>query len=274
MTRLKKIFSLVIALNFVFLSLVLAMPAEAEDFFYFRGIGQNLQSDYILSSPKGQVSLKISKSANIEATSIKFMTLTSQAKIGNFFTYPESISPSSDMYFVRFYPKGDALFSDQPQITLTYEPDGYFKNVYYYDWLNLKFTKLEVARDTINKTLTFNIPVGKDSLMFAIFNESEIAGAASWYVHPKYPGELMAASRDFAIGTEVNVTNLYNNKEVIVTIKDYGPKLCADWTEAENIKMGPCRERVLDLSKTAFLQLATSTGQGIISEVKVTPIIK
>ena len=67
------------------------------------------------------------------------------------------------------------------------------------------------------------------------------------------------------------------NKKVILNFssKEDGHDLsrkCADWTEEENRKMGPCQERILDLSKTAFLQLATSTGQGIISEVKVMPI--
>ena len=75
--------------------------------------------------------------------------------------------------------------------------------------------------------------------------------------YPKYRGELIAASRDFAKDSRVKVTNLYNDREVVVTIKDFGPKRCEDWTEREQRLMGPCQERVLDLSKTAFLKLAT-----------------
>ena len=105
-----------------------------------------------------------------------------------------------------------------------------------------------------------------------MFDESELYGRASWYNHPKYKNELMAASRDFAKGSKVKVINLTNNKEVVVTIKDYGPMRCIDWTEDEQRLMGPCVERILDLSKPAFLALATSTGQGILNNIKVVPL--
>jgi len=84
------------------------------------------------------------------------------------------------------------------------------------------------------------------------------AGRASWYVHPRYRQELMAASTVFPRGTKVKVTNLKNNKSVVVTIKDYGPD--------------PIRhpDRVIDLNKVAFAKIA-STRTGIIN-VTVEPL--
>ncbi len=64
--------------------------------------------------------------------------------------------------------------------------------------------------------------------MFALFNEPSLVGRASWYVYPKYAGQLITASRDFAKGSQLKVTNLYNDKEVVVTVRDYGPKKCSN----------------------------------------------
>jgi rare lipoprotein A len=74
-------------------------------------------------------------------------------------------------------------------------------------------------------------------------------------VHPKYKKELMAASTEYSFGSKVKVTNLANGKEVVVTIKDYGPVKA----------LHP--DRVLDLGKEAFKKIA-STGAGVI-EVRV-----
>ncbi|MFA6919223.1 MAG: septal ring lytic transglycosylase RlpA family protein, partial [Patescibacteria group bacterium] len=106
--------------------------------------------------------------------------------------------------------------------------------------------------------LQFDFPAGKQALQFAIFSEPELVGTASWYVHPKYKTDLIAASVDFAQDTKIKVINLDNNKEVIVTVKDYGP----------DKSVFP--DRVVDLSKEAFKKIA-STSQGVI-RVKVIPV--
>jgi len=64
-------------------------------------------------------------------------------------------------------------------------------------------------------------------------------GFASWYSF--IPGDF-AASRFFKKGTKLLVTNLSNQKQVIVTINDFGPQ---PWTG-----------RILDLEKNAFAKLA------------------
>lgn len=65
-------------------------------------------------------------------------------------------------------------------------------------------------------------------------------GAASYYVHPKYAGELITAHNTYPIGSKVRVTNIQNGKSVIVTVVDRG-------IHSSN--------RVVDLSKAAFAQI-------------------
>ncbi len=223
-----------------------------------------------MTTPDEIVTVNIKSLSTTQPLTLKLMNIVSQERINWFFTYPEGLMPASDLYFIKFNPAEGDNFSVQPEITISYQADDQYKEVYYYSWLDLSFKKIESTRDTLSKTITFALP-GKKSLLFALFDEAELSGLASWYVHPRYPTELMAASRDFANGAKVKVTNLENNKEVIITVKDYGPKKCSDWTATEQKLMGPCRERILDLSKTAFLKLATSTAQGIL-KIKVTPL--
>ena len=84
-------------------------------------------------------------------------------------------------------------------------------------------------------------------------------GKASYYAD-KYHGRttasgevfnqraLSAAHQTLGFGSRVKVTNLSNNKSVIVTINDRGPFI---------------RGRIIDLSKKAFSQIA-SVKQGVI----------
>lgn len=59
--------------------------------------------------------------------------------------------------------------------------------------------------------------------------------------------KLTAAHRRFAFGTKVRVTNLRNGKSIIVRINDRGPHV---------------RFREIDLSKRAFMYLATNKASG------------
>ena len=256
------------------LGLVLAgfQYVEAKDFVYFDSINYPLTEDYLAAPPDNtDLTLKILAGSTKENLILKALMIADQDSIANFFTLPIDRTPASDLYFIKFTPENENNFSDQPELTLKYEPDNKYKEVYFYDWTILEFVKLESVRDEINKTLTVKLPQRK-KIMIAIFNEPELLGKVSWYVHPKYSGQLIAASRDFAIDSKVRVYNFYNDREVTVAIKDFGPKKCSDWTEKEQRLMGPCQDRVLDLSKEAFLKLATTTGVGIISQVRITPV--
>jgi len=267
------------AVGIVIILLFGVFAVNAGDFFYLRGIDYPLNNNFTLESPDGAVGLTVFATSTPvtlpsegltgqESMLVKMMALAPQKTIKNYFTPPSGVDPASDLYFIKFSKEQD--FTKMPEVTVHYGADNHFKEVYYYSWMDLRFEKLESRRDSLNRTLTFQMPSNK-KVLFAVFNEPELVGAASWYVYPKYRGELITASRDFAKGTQLKVTNLYNEREVIVTVCDYGPKLCVNWTDKEQRLMGPCKERVLDLSKTAFLELATSTGQGIISQIKVEP---
>lgn len=262
----------------VFVAFVIILTAnlsysQAKNWLYLENIDYPIASDYTLQpNDNNEISLKFFKDSTDTRLTLKMLTIVEKDNIGNFFTIPEGKSPATDLYFLNFTPISDNSFSIQPQATFKYEADDHFKEAYFYDWMILDFVKLDSVRDELNKTLTVTLPKRK-KIMLVLLNESEIIGKASWYVHPKFENQLIAASRDFVIGTKVRVHNMSNNKEVIVTIKDFGPKKCIDWTDREQILMGPCQERVIDLSKLAFLELATSTGVGIISQVKVSPLI-
>lgn len=83
-----------------------------------------------------------------------------------------------------------------------------------------------------------------------------LSGKASWY---SYKGGMFAASPDFKTGTHLKVWSLANPSKVIeVVVNDYGPN---------RIKHP---ERVIDLDKVAFAQLAP-LGAGVIS-VQIEPI--
>lgn len=95
-------------------------------------------------------------------------------------------------------------------------------------------------------------------------------GIASWYGHENYPpgslmanGEvfdedkLVAASWDYDFGTKIKVTNIRNNKSVVVEITDRGPAKYLVKKEG----------RILDLSKAAFATIA-DLEQGL-TEVQI-----
>lgn len=105
---------------------------------------------------------------------------------------------------------------------------------------NIKLSK----KDSINVNLKdylyygMTITIKKNPLPKKKIVSSQI-GLASWYSF--IPGNF-AASRFFKKGTKLLVTNLSNQKQIIVTINDFGPQ---PWTG-----------RILDLEKNAFAKLA------------------
>lgn len=77
-------------------------------------------------------------------------------------------------------------------------------------------------------------------------------GIASYYFHPRYPGENITAHNTYPMGSKLRVTNISNGKSVVVTVVDRGIH---------------SPDRVVDLSTTAFKQIA-QTWQGL-AQVKV-----
>ncbi len=88
-------------------------------------------------------------------------------------------------------------------------------------------------------------------------------GTASWYgadFHGKKTAsgqvynqhKLTAAHRTLPIPSLIKVTNLKNQKTVIVLVTDRGPYVSGKST------------RILDLSRAAFLKIATNPGEGVL----------
>lgn len=96
-----------------------------------------------------------------------------------------------------------------------------------------------------------------DATKVALFlrTKSLAFGDASWY---RYKGGLFAASPDFPKGTQLKVTNLDNNKSVVVTVNDYGPDRARH------------PERAIDLDLVAFEKIANKSAG--VAKVKVEPV--
>lgn len=150
----------------------------------------------------------------------------------------------SDYYefdFLRNDGNVGALVLPKPYtLVLKFTGDGTWrKSIRYYDdnrqtWVTLPSTT-DVAHGYV-RAIT-HLPYSR----VAVFEDDvKEEGRASYYTHPKYPGQLIAASRDYAFGTQLNVQNVENGKSVVVTVRDYGPDAARH------------PDRIVDISKTAF----------------------
>ncbi|MEK7072253.1 MAG: hypothetical protein AAB969_01645, partial [Patescibacteria group bacterium] len=117
--------------------------AQAHDFLYFETISYPISSYYSLV-PEGNnnLSLKFFANSTQKNLTLKMMTIVNQDEIGNFFTIPEGKTPATDLYFINFTPISEDSFSISPQLTLKYQPDEHYKEVYFYDWTIMEFVKM------------------------------------------------------------------------------------------------------------------------------------
>lgn len=122
----------------------------------------------------------------------------------------------------------------------------YLYNPYLNKWSEVNTAQINQEKETFR--LKLNFPYIK----FAVLEEKPLIGKASWY---KCKGGLYAASVDYPRKSFLKVTNLENNKTVVVKINDYGP----------DKKIHP--DRIIDLDVVAFKKIANKK-QGII-KVKV-----
>lgn len=250
---------LLLAVTLSCLSVFRFLPAQAEDFFLIELIPAIRQKTLIFETEDKNVSLSIKAGTSTADVSFKFFKLLPLADVASVFeTELGDLVPAGDIFSLSLVPYAGVDFSGRPKISVKFGQENKLKSLYYLDRSTNQFVKLAAQRDTKKNILSFEIPEVEE-LVFGLFEEPVQQGTASWYVHPRYPKELMAASTDFSFGAKVKVTNLANGKEVIVTIKDYGP----------DKSVHP--DRVIDLGKEAFKKIA-STRAGII-DVKVEPFI-
>jgi rare lipoprotein A len=116
-----------------------------------------------------------------------------------------------------------------------------------------------------------NVSIKKESKLVKPIKERKIIGIASWYGYesgPHYrhrpktangeffnPRKLTAAHKKLPFGTKVKVTNLENDRSIVVVINDRGPFI---------------KGRIIDLSKMA----AKSIGIDGVQKVALTIISK
>lgn len=244
------------------LASTLGSPSSVNAFFSLEALPYPLTADHVMTSDDQAVSVTIPAGSTRETTYLKVLDLVKRGEIANYFALPDGLTDHSDLYLVKLTRGGDAVgnLSGPVTITLRYEDGGADEALYYYDWMNLRFAAASTTRDTTTKTISYTVdlPSSRGSILIALLGPGEQVGTASWYVHPRYPTDLMAASVDFPRDTRLRVTNTANGREVVVVVKDYGP----------DKSVHP--DRVIDLSKVAFAKIA-STSAGVI-HVKVVPV--
>ena len=130
--------------------------------------------------------------------------------------------------------------------SIKYESNDYFrKNIYYFDEVTQKWTGLSGIIKDGSKKIVVNSDRPKAKV--AILEDIDIMteGSASWY---KYKGCNCAASPDYPKGTKLKVTNIDNNKSVVVKVNDWGP----------DRSVHP--DRVIDLDVVAFKKIAKKSA--------------
>lgn len=246
-----------IAITFAIALFGYALPSSAS--YFLREVEHPVGTRTVLTSDTLKIDVTLPEGATSQKTYVKAMTYVPQGEVTHFFTPPAGLVAQSDLILVKASGPLGAPAQLQKPLSITLDGKGRaYQDLYFYNWINLQFEKLPIVSTSTDGKITVELPTQTKSLAFAFFGKSELVGTASWYVHPRYPGELITASVDFPFGTKLRVINTANNKEVIVTVKDYGP----------DKSVHP--DRVVDLSKTAFAAIA-STGAGVIN-VRVIPI--
>ena len=240
----------------VALSLVFAAGAEfvfaqvsdtlivANKTFFIQLDKQTIAKGYTVSAFDNAIKLSLIPGILDEATGVDVLELHEPL------IEPWQLDRVSEVYQFEFRNKA-AYDNTKPFIIqLAYDSDDTnLKQVYYFDknygsWRPLptkNYITERMARAYIH------LPYAR----VAVFSNPEVMGSgqASWYAHQS--GDF-AASPDFPKGSLVRVTNLENNKTVVVEINDWGPDRA----------LHP--ERAIDLDKVAFTKIA-SLRDGVIS---------
>jgi hypothetical protein len=233
------------------------LPVSAQDLFLIDVLPAERPKALSFGSEDGSVALSIKAGTSTQDVSFKFFRYLPQESVTSTYDLGD-LTSAGDLYSIGLSPYVGVDFSTHPKISIKFKSENKLKSLYYLDQATGQFVKLDAKRDTKKDILSFDVPEVEE-LIFGLFEEPVQTGTASWYVHPRYKKELMAASVDFSFGSKVKVTNLANGKEVIVTIKDYGPD------------KGIHPDRVIDLGKEAFKKIA-KTGAGVIN-VKIEPYL-
>lgn len=244
----------------------LTTAVQAEQFFLLEKIDYPVNETKTLVSPAGEMSLNFSSDGASGSIIVRALDVVGINRITAFYDNLPEATPASDIYFIQIDKKNKESGSILLNISLKYQPGNQKPSIYIYSEWTGRFEPASADINSQQGIISFSFPENVNYITFGLFNEPLTTGLASWYVHPKYPTELMAASTIFAQNSKVLVTNPNTQQSVIVTIKDYGPKQCSLWTEKEQRLMGPCQDRILDLSKIAFAKIG-NVRDGLITVI-------
>ncbi len=251
----------VMACLVVFLGLAW-LTAQAEDYNLTGEFPANRRKAQSIPVAGGNISLAVRKGTSTAALSYEFNKVSDQEFIPINYKLDEDMMAESDLYSLNLRSSStedifDIIKDFSPKLIVKYPANNKSHQLYIWDKLSQAFILLPAANDLKIRALTYQVQDGGE-LLFGVFSKISNTGKASWYVHPRYKKDLMAASTAYPRGAQVKVTNLANGKSVVVTIKDWGP----------DPAIHP--DRILDLGKVAFSKIA-STREGTI-DVFVEPL--
>lgn len=202
---------------------------------------QTLQKGYTMDGFNGKFKVGIFPEVLSEETNVAVKD----------FYFPEKILPMPTdkkiiSHIYEFDISNKAAFKNKKPliIEIKYDDDYVgFKSIYYWDGGKKIWVKIPSHDMTGRKKVRANLHLPYARL--AVFKDSSAMeiGEASYY---SWKNCDCAASPDYPKGTRLKVTNLDNNKTVVVTVNDYGPVRAI------------FPNRVIDLDKTAFAKIANT----------------
>lgn len=248
----------------IVLNLLLRQPVLAEEAIPGENLAKEEENSFSLVLDKltaekgGPIVFGDKFKLNIEADALKDGATIEIVKNPDFLNIlPENKKLIGEIY--QFDIKNKEVFNNKKPLRLEIGYDNYsddLKKIYFWNSRAGQWQELPSTSDVKNKTVKsiIHLPYAR----VAILGDSVIkeSGYASWY---RYRGCDCAASPDYPKGTKIKVTNLVNDKSIIVRINDWGPE--------RNI----FPDRVIDLDVTVFKKIAKKT-LGIV-KVKIEPIL-
>lgn len=228
--------------------------AEGEpsvDSLYYININKiTADKGYVIKAFDGLISLTLPKGILKQASGVEIK------KVSEAMDLPWQLEKLSGIYQYEILNKAAYDGKKPLAVEIKHESDSdYYKQIYFYDKNYDSWRPL--ACKEILKNSSTRCEILFSFARLAVFANPNVLvkGKASWYGYKK--GNF-TASPDFPKGSKLRVTNLANNKSVVVTVNDFGPER----------RLHP--DRTVDLEKTAFRKIA-GAKQGIIT-VRVEPL--
>ncbi len=168
--------------------------------------------------------------------------------------FPDNWVPASDIY--EYAVDGSDFVNEKKFLVIdikVFEGDRNQKRVFYWDEVTLEW---KILPTEVRDQSTVRIKVSNLNGRLVVLEKPIMElGVASWY---KYKSCDCAASPDYPKGTKLLVKNLENNKQVVVTVNDFGP----------DRSIFP--DRVIDLDVVAFKKLGP-LSRGVLKNIQVIP---